>query len=243
MERRNFARWAGVGLVVAAAVACAQQQPKDAPGSAMPTVSTEIALAKKLVAARKDYQTTLEQLRAHYVAATDTEKLRWTEEELKQFHRVPKHAYVLDLDVPGPGLKATANVPAANDLFKRAMSYKESSADPDNPIRAELLLQQVISQYPSSNKIGLAAYNLGDLYESRTFKMYRRAAAYYERCFQWDPNTGTDARLRAARLYDKQLNERSRAIEMYKSVVAYDHDTKRLQEAQKRLGELSTVAP
>src|SRR5207245_4588470 len=37
--------------------------------------------------------------------------------------------------------------------------------------------------------------------------------SYYERCFQWDPNTQYDARLRAARLYDRELKDRNRRSE------------------------------
>ena len=32
-----------------------------------------------------------------------------------------------------------------------------------------------------SDKIGDAAYQLGDIYEGRSYKQYRRAAHYYER--------------------------------------------------------------
>lgn len=80
-------------------------------------------------------------LRSTYSINSDTEKLRWSEDEIKQFHRVPKHAYVLDLDVPGPGLRAEQNIPAANDLYRRAMEYKDrgfGSEYVDNQIRARV---------------------------------------------------------------------------------------------------------
>src|SRR5437879_1731063 len=88
-------------------------------------VAVEVAAAKRVIAARREYQASLEQLRSQYSAAGDNEKLRWVEDEVRHFHRVPKHAYVLDLDVPGPGLRAEQNVPAANELYRRAMEYKE----------------------------------------------------------------------------------------------------------------------
>ena len=73
------------------------------------------------------------------------------------------------------------------------------------------------------------AYQLGDLYEGRAYKQYDRAAAYFERSFQWVKGTRTDARLRAAVLYDRQLNERSKAIELYREVVAHDTDPDRIK--------------
>ena len=39
--------------------------------------------------ARKEYQATLETLRAHYIGTGDIERARWAEEELVQFHRIP----------------------------------------------------------------------------------------------------------------------------------------------------------
>jgi TolA-binding protein len=160
---------------------------------------------------------------------------------------VPKPAYILDLDVGGPGLKPEQNVTAANELYRKAMTYKNKglgSEFQDNQIRCELLLQQLLAQYPTSNKCSDAAYHLGDIYESRKPAQYRRAATYYERCEQWNPNTQHDARMRAARLYDRQLNEKSKAVELYKAVLSHETDERRRQEAQRRIGEISpTAAP
>src|SRR5215212_3078044 len=75
----------------------------------------DVTLVKKVISARRDYQLGLEQLRTNYEAAGDAERLRWAEEELRAFHRVPKWAYVIDLDVAGPGLKPDQNVPSANE--------------------------------------------------------------------------------------------------------------------------------
>lgn len=203
---------------------------------------SDFELVERLLAARRDYQVTLEQLRAHYQATGDMERARWAEEELRQYHRIPKQAYSLELDVPPPTLQANQNIYEANELYRRAMSYKDKGWGNeylDNQRRAEILLQQLLTNYPQSDKIGDAAYQLGDLYEGRAYKQYRRAAQYFERAFQWNPNTTTDARLRAARLYDRQLMERSKAMELYRLVVAHETDPKRLHEAQKRLSELS----
>jgi tetratricopeptide (TPR) repeat protein len=199
-------------------------------------------LVERLLAARRDYQTTLEKLRAHYQTIGDVEKTRWAEEELRQYHRIPKQAFNLELDVPPPTLQAAQNIHDANELFRRAMTYKDhgwGNDYVDNQRRAEILLQQLLTTYPQSDKIGDAAYQLGDLYEGRGYKQYHRAVQYFERSFQWNPNTPSDARLRAARLYDRNLMERGKAVELYRLVLAHDSDPKRVQEAQKRLTELS----
>jgi TolA-binding protein len=172
---------------------------------APPGAPSDIEKVERVLAARRDYQVALEQLRMHYIQVGDIERARWAEDELRQFHRMNKQAFRLELDVPPPTLQASQNIPEANELYKRGMAYKGKgwgSDYLDNQRRAELLFQQILTNYPQSDKIDDAAYQLGDIYESSAYKHYRRAAHYFERCFQWNPNTQFDARSRAARLYD-----------------------------------------
>jgi tetratricopeptide (TPR) repeat protein len=223
------------GTTLPAAPAPAATRPPSGPPS-------DIELVERLLAARREYQMALEGLRKHYLAAGDIERTRWAEEELKQYHLIAKQAYRLELDVPIPGLKALHNIPKANDLYRWAMTFKGRGWSTEylyNQRRAELLFQQLLSEYPESDKIDDAAYQLGDIYESSAYKQYRRAAQYFERCFQWNPNTQFDARMRAARLYDKHLLERGRAIELYREVITHEIDPKRLEEAKKRLADLN----
>jgi TolA-binding protein len=245
-ERRGLVLFVSLSLCLCVSLssASAQAPPATPPAAAPkpPGARSDIELVERLLAARRDYQTTLEQLRAYYQSTGDVERMRWAEDELRQYHRISKQAYSLELDVPPPTLSATQNIPEANELYRRAMTYKDKgwgNEYTDNQRRAEILLQQLLSQYPQSNKIGDAAYQLGDLYESKASKQYRRAALYFERSFQWNPNSQLDGRLRAARLYDRQLMERSKAMELYREVAAHETDPKRLQEAQKRLAEMA----
>ncbi len=215
-----------------------------AAGKAPPAVggTSDVEKVERVLAARREYQQALEQLRAYYLAAGDTERAQWASDELIQFHRILKQAYRLELDVPPPTLVAAKNFPEANVLYRNAMGWKGKGWGDnyiDNMRRAELLFQQIISQYPESDKIDDSAYQLGDIYESKSYKQYRRAAQYFERCFQWNPNTQFDARIRAARLYDKYLQERTRAMELYRDVTTHETDPKHIAEAQKRMGELA----
>lgn len=228
------------GLLVGSAAA---EQPVS-PAKGNKAEPTDYKLVKELMDARGKYQITLEQLRAWYLGAGDMEKAHWAEDELRQYHRMNKQAYRIDLVVPPPNLQASVNVPEANELYVRAMAYKGHGWGNDyidNQRRAELLLQQLLNNYPQCDKIGDAAYQLGDIYESRAYKQYRLAAEYYERCFHWNPTTQLDARLRAARLYDRNLIKRERARELYQEVVTHDTDPKRTQEARRRLSELGNL--
>jgi len=217
-------------------------KPNPAKPAASSTPGSDIELVERLLAARKEYQTTLETMRTHYITVGDLERARWAEEELRQYHRVNKQAYRLELDVPPPTLQATQSIAEANELYRRAMTFKDKGLGNDyidNQRRAELLFQQLITNHPQSDKIDDTAYQLGDLYESKAFKHNRRAAMYFERCFQWNVNTQFDARLRAARLYDKTLLERTKAVELYREVIKHETDPKWLQEAKLRLTELT----
>jgi TolA-binding protein len=242
-------RWAvgAVLLGVALAAGADAQAPNKGAAPAGPAAgakaASDIELVERVLAARRDYQVALEALRAHYVSVNDGERARWAEDELRQYHRIPKQAYRLDLDVPAATLKAELNIPEANELYRRAMAYKDRGWGTDyldNQRRAELLFQQILTSYPQSDKIDDAAYQLGDIYESKAYKQYKRAAAYYERCVQWNPNTQFDARLRAARLYDKALMDRTKARELYQDVINHETDPRWLDEAKKRMTELSS---
>jgi TolA-binding protein len=236
--RRLIIPLAGLVVLLLTSVPQAQSQKT---GTATPKDNTDIELVEKLLVARRDYQRTLELLRAHYLTVNDMEHAKWAEEELREYHRINHQAYRLDLDVPPPTLQAAMHIKEANQLVTRAKEYKDKGFGTDyidNQRRAELLLQQMLTLYPQSDKIGEAAYLLGDLYEGRAYKQFRRAALYFERCAQWNPTTQLDARLRAARIYDKNLPERAKAIELYQEVLNRETDAKRHDEARKRLKEL-----
>jgi tetratricopeptide (TPR) repeat protein len=208
----------------------------------------EVELVEAVLKARKDYWTSLDKLRQHYVAVNEIEKARWVEDELRSYHRMMKYSYRLDIkDVPPPTLQPKQNITEANTLFRRAIEYKghgEGETYIDNQRRAEILLQAILEKYPESDKIAEAAYHLGDIYENyRPRPQYERAAAYYERSFQWNKASATDARLRAARIYDRDLKMLDKAKELYRAVMNHDTNPARVAEAEKRLTELSGGAP
>ncbi len=232
-------------LMLSAAV-CLAVTLSDAPADGQPPApkakgKKDVELVERLLSARKEYQLTLENLRKLYIQMGDIERARWAEQELLQYHRIVKNAFILDLDVPPPTLKGSTNIPEANKLYRTALSYKGKGWGTefiDNQRRAELLFQKILTDHPQSDKISDTAYQLGDIYEGPANLQYRRAAAYFERCFQWNPRTHFDARMRAARLYDRQINNRGKAAEIYREVVTHETDERRREEAQRRLQEI-----
>jgi TolA-binding protein len=238
-------RWSASLLVLFAIVVLATVPRAQPPNPATGAKGADLDLVQKLLNARREYQKTLETLRIHYQQTNDTEKMRWAEEELRQYHRTPHQAFNLELDVPPPNLTGNQHSAEANTLFTWALKYKDKGIGVeyiDNQRRAELVFQEILTKYPHSDKISDAAFMLGDIYESKPYRMYYRAVEYYHRCYQWNSRTTHEARLRAARIYDKQLNNRTKALEMYREVKQYDViDPRRIQEADRRIAELSAT--
>ena len=178
-----------------------------------------------------------------YKQVHDEERAAMAEEELKGWHRIRKHAFIEDLDTPPPTLHGDTNIVEANNLLTRALIHKNAGGWGtdyiDNQRRAEILLQELLTKYPQSNKISVAAYWLGDIYEGKANEMYRRAAWYYTRCYQWNPSNNLDARLRAARIYDHKLNDKTKALELYREVENNEHTPAHREEAKKRITELT----
>lgn len=215
-------------------------EKKDLPPAAS---NSDVEVVEKNIAARKEYENSLKKLWEQYKRTGDKMRTKWVEDELMGYHLLTKPSYNLDVqDVPPPSLEAKTNIREANDLYKAAMEYKGRGIGNDyvlNMRRAEVYFREVLEKHPASDKISDVAYQLGELYESRAYKQYDRAARYFERSFQWKKGTNTDARMRAAVLYDRMLNERTKATALYKEVVENDTDTDRIKVAEKRLTELS----
>jgi len=233
-----------IGLVLAGSHGADPAKTDDKKGDLPPAApSSDVELVERTNSARKEYEAALKKLWEYYRRTGDKQRIRWVEDELMGFHLLHKPSYNLDVqDVPPPTLEAKTNVREANDLYKAAMEYKGKGLGNEyilNQRRAELLLREILDKYPSSDKISDVAYQLGEIYESRAYKQFDRAARFFERSFQWKKGTSTDARLRAAVLYDKQLNERGKALALYRDVVEHDTDPDRIKIAEKRLTELS----
>jgi hypothetical protein len=235
-------RWILAAALLSATCGWVVFAADPAPPANTPKATSDIELVEKLNSARKQYQSTMEQLRQHYIATGEVEKAKWAEDELRQYHRMVKYAYRLDIDVPVPTLQAKQNIAEANDLFREAMKYKDKGSGTDaidNQRRADILFLRLLDMYPESDKIGAAAYQLGDIYEKyRPTVQYPRAAIYFERSFQWNKTGHTVARLRAAHLYDRQIQDRAKARTLYKEILVHDTDNARIEEARKRLDEL-----
>ena len=85
--------------------------------------SGEVELVEAVLKARKDYWTSLDKLRQHYLAVNEIEKARWVEDELRSYHRLMKYSYRLDVkDVPPPTLQPSQRVAIGPTEITRRVS-------------------------------------------------------------------------------------------------------------------------
>lgn len=206
----------------------------------------EIDLVEQMATHRRSYRRSLELLVTHYNVVGNNRKLRWAQEELRALDRMPQYRYIIDAQVMPADLQATTRIPAADELYLDAVETQRQ-AEPIGILKDEELLRVALSkynslirQYPSSDKIDDAAYRVAQIYEY--FKDYEIALLYYQRAYQWDPDTPYPARFRAASVLDRRLRRRNEALELYQEAVLKEGD--RYDEwkmyGERRIRELST---
>lgn len=172
---------------------------------------------------RQAYRQGLELLVEHYTKSGNNMKLEWAKKELEALNTIPQYKYIIEAEVAGSNLKASASIPEADELYKDALQLEKEAGRlilvKDNDLLRLALdkYNQLINKHPSSDKIDDAAFKAGEIYEH--FKDYSIALLYYKRVFQWDPATAYPARFRAAYILDKKMHRRAEALELYQQAV------------------------
>ncbi len=186
--------------------------------------ATEVDLVESLARHRAEYRNHLIALRSYYLQHGYTTKARWAERELEDLRLVSTYAYLIPAAIPGPELKPVESIPEAEQLYQEGMKcFKQGRFLPfinDKKKLKEALLKfnTLIEKYPTSDKIDDAAYHAGYIYKEY-FQEDRKAVQYFQRAWEWDPNTRWPARFEAAVLYDYRLHDRDRALELYQEVL------------------------
>lgn len=210
---------------------------------------SEVDLVEEMAVSRQAYRQGLQMLVGYYTRTGNNMKLQWAQRELDALNTMPKYDYIVGPEIIGRNLKPTASIPAADDLFFEGEAF-EKKAGPlpllkdENSLRLALQrYNQVIKQYPTSDKIDDAAYNAGVIYEY--FQDYSIALLYYQSAFQWDPDTIHPARFRAARVLDKNLHRNAEALKLYQEAVQTEGRFDKYREwkeyAERRIRELQKL--
>jgi tetratricopeptide (TPR) repeat protein len=184
----------------------------------------EADIVEQMAANRQAYRRGLEQLVQYYTKTGNNAKLTWAEKELSQLNAVQQYDYIVEAAAAGPNLKASKPVSEADYMYNEAARLEQQAGQfvvfkDDNLLRMALdKYNQLISKYPSSDKIDDAAFRAAGIYEH--FKDYSIAVQYYQRVYQWDPHTNYPAKFKAADILNKQLHRRAEALQLYKEALA-----------------------
>jgi tetratricopeptide (TPR) repeat protein len=150
--------------------------------------------------------------------------------------------------------KPVASFPEADRLYIEAEAFEKRAGflpvldlpilKDENSLRLALSkYNQIIKNYPSSDKIDDAAYKAGVIYEY--FKDYSIALLYYQSAYEWDPDGLYPGRFRAARLLDKHLYRKDEALQLYQQAIKTEGRYERYREwrefAEKRIKELQKL--
>jgi tetratricopeptide (TPR) repeat protein len=214
---------------------------------AVPTSANEIDLVEKMVANRQAYQRSLQTLIQYYDASGNHQKVTWAKQELTALDRIPQYRYNIEAEVMPANLKATERIAAADQLYEEAGKLnRDAGVIPVTQLKDVELLRaalgkygELISRYPTSDKIDDAAFKMGQIHEG--LGDYTIALSFYQRAYQWDPATPYPARFKAAEMLDKKLHRRAEALPIYQEAIVKEAQFTDLKlMAERRVEQLNT---
>lgn len=193
--------------------------------------SQEVAMVEQMGGYRAQYREQLGQLLRFYDAQGNQLKAKWAGEELAHLELGPKRSYVVVAELAGSGLQAGETVADADLLYEEGiLLYKQGRgtvgkllADDQKLYRAIDRFNRIITTYATSDKIDDAAFQIGEIY-NHYLKDYTTALLYYERVWQWDPQSDKPAHFAVARIYDEHLHDRTRAVDYYQIAIDLETD-------------------
>jgi len=183
----------------------------------------ETDFVEQIAVNRQAYRQGLELLIKYYTKTGNNMKFKWAKEELAALDSIPQYKYIIEAVTAGANLRASTSIPEADELYRDALELQQKAGvlliAKDNELLRVALdkYDRLIRKYPSSDKIDDAAYKAGEIYEY--FQDYTIALLYYERAYQWDPDTTHPARFRSARILDKRLHRNAEALELYREAI------------------------
>ena len=216
--------------------------------------TSEADLVEEMAVNRQAYRQGLQKLETYYARVGNNMKLQWARRELQSLDTMTKYDYILSPEITMPNRKPVASIPEADRLFAEAEAFEKQAGflplidlpilKDENSLRLALSrYNQLIKNYPSSDKIDDAAYRAGVIYEY--FKDYPIALMYYQSAYEWDPDGIYPARFRAARLLDYHLYRKDEALQLYQQAVKIEGRYEKYREwrefAERRIMELQKL--
>lgn len=204
----------------------------------------EADIVEQMVNHRQAYRQGLELLAEYYTKTGNNMKLMWVKKEMAALDTMPQYKYIIEAEVAPGDLVARASIPEADRLYWDAWQLEKDAGKfvivkNENLLRLALdKYNQLIKKHPTSDKIDDAAFKAGAIHDY--FKDYTIALLYFQRAYQWDPDTIHPARFRAAFILDKRLHRREEALQLYQEALKKPTEYHKWKEfAEKRVIELT----
>lgn len=208
----------------------------------------EKLLVESLVASRTRYRSAVGELAEFYQRKEQPFKAALIANLLDRFDPIRTYMYFMSAEVPPVDLSPSAVLPEADRLYDEALALHEKgkgllriAVTTSYPKQRQALLKfrELVDHYPTSNKISLSAYYIGEIYKEY-FNEHLRAVQWYRRAWQWDSNLPKPARYQAATVYDIRLREHAKAVECYRLVIKHEQfNTGNVRYAHQRIRELT----
>ena len=98
--------------------------------------------------------------------------------------------------------------------------------------------RELIRDYPSSDKIDQAAYQVAEICREN-LQDYQRAVRWYESVLAWNPQTKLPVNYHLARIYDRRLVNRLAALNYYRLALnEFPRGSSRRRDIQRRIDQL-----
>ncbi len=191
----------------------------------------ERMLVEYAVTARNDYTAAVSALVEFLKnkAPDDYKTLRVANMQ-KRFDPVLTYLYFMDAEIPSADLRPTEVNPAADAIFVQAVKLHKdgkgilrtfATTNYQKQRQALVKFLDLVRSHPHSTKIGLSAFYIGEIYKEY-FNQNIRSVAWYERAWQWDPKIEKPARYNAATVWDLRLQDKKKAIELYRQAIEHE---------------------
>ncbi len=186
----------------------------------------EAKLVEQMAQYRQKYIDQLEVLLGFYEGQGNQMKSDWVRGELLHLKQGPQHPYLVIAETAGPTLRASKSILEADLLYREGINLMKEGRggigkigmDPKKLYLAKDKFSEIIEKYPESNLIGDAAFQIGQIYH-QFLGDYAKALLYYQRVWQWDPQTKMPVRFYTARVYDDYYRNWPQAVNFYEQAI------------------------
>jgi len=207
----------------------------------------EVDLVEQVLYHRDVYRKSLTALRDYYRERGYDSKRRWAQEELADLDKVRPFRYILDAEIPAPSLKPLHAIADADEYYRRGLDLMKKGGHGVPALYRQDLMEEalqvfveLITKYPTSDKIDDAAFLCGEIHKEYFQNHEPIAVEWYKRAYTWDAQTPHPARFQAAVVYDFRLHDRAKALELYHEVVSAKNQNKsNAAFASRRIYELT----